>query len=148
MQNVVRVLSTLAVMGAVRGISERYEEEFGARIEADFAPTVALLERLRGGEVADVVILTRQALDDLAAQGSVVTDSRVDLARSYVGLAVKAGAPRPRIATDADLRAALLGAGSVAYSRIGASGIFFAQLIDRLAIAPEINGRIFSHDHR
>jgi molybdate transport system substrate-binding protein len=141
MQNVVRVLSTLAVMGAVRGISERYEEEFGARIEADFAPTVALLERLRGGEVADVVILTRQALDDLAAQGSVVTDSRVDLARSYVGLAVKAGAPRPRIATDADLRAALLGAGSVAYSRIGASGIFFAQLIERMGIASEINAK-------
>jgi molybdate transport system substrate-binding protein len=141
MQNVVRVLSTLAVMGAVRGISERYQEEFGARIEADFAPTVALLERLRGGEVADVVILTRQALDDLAAQGSVVTDSRVDLARSYVGLAVKAGAPRPRIATDADLRAALLGAGSVAYSRIGASGIFFAQLIERMGIASEINAK-------
>src|ERR1700726_834557 len=98
MQNVVRMLSTLALKGAVRGLAERYEAEFGARIEADFAPTVALLERLRSGEAADVVILTRQALDDLAAQGSVVADSCVDLARSYVGLAVKAGAPRPSIA--------------------------------------------------
>jgi molybdate transport system substrate-binding protein len=141
MQNVVRVLSTLALMGAVRGLAEPYEAEFGARIEADFAPTVALLERLRSGEVADIVILTRQALDDLAAQGSVVADSRVDLARSYVGLAVKAAAPRPRIATDADLRTTLLGAGSVAYSRIGASGIFFAQLIERMGIASKINAK-------
>ena len=141
MQDVVKVLSTLALMGAFRGVSERYEAEFATRIEADFAPTVALLERLRGGEGADVAILTRQAIDDLAAEGSVVADSRVDLARSYVGVAVKAGAPRPDMATETALRATLLGARSVAYSRIGASGIFFAQLIERMGIASEINAR-------
>jgi molybdate transport system substrate-binding protein len=141
MQNVVKVLSTLALMGAVRSFSERYEAEFGARIEVDFAPTVALLERLRGGEGADVVILTRQALDELAAEGSVAADSRVDLARSYVGVAVKAGAPCPDIATETALRATLLSARSVAYSRIGASGIFFAQLIERMGVASEVNAR-------
>ncbi len=141
MANVVRVLSTLALMGAIRGLAGRYEAETGACIDADFAPTVALLERLRNGEAADVVILTRQALDDLAAQGSVVADSCVDLARSYVGVAVKAGAPHPDIATKAALRATLHGARSVAYSRIGASGIFFAQLIERMGIASEINAR-------
>ena len=61
------------------------------RIDADFAPTLALLDRLRGGEGADVVILTREGLDDMAREGRVVADSCVDLARSYVGLAVKAG---------------------------------------------------------
>jgi molybdate transport system substrate-binding protein len=65
----------------------------------------------------------------------------VDLARSYVGIAVKAGAAHPDIATEAALRATLMGAASVAYSRIGASGIFFAQLIERMGIAPEINAR-------
>jgi molybdate transport system substrate-binding protein len=141
MQDVVRVLSTLALMGAFRGVSERYEAESKARVEADFAPTVALLERLRDGEGADVVILTRQALDDLAAAGSVVADSRVDLARSYVGVAVKAGAPRPDIATEPALRATLLNARSLAYSQIGASGIFFARLIERMGIASEVNAR-------
>jgi molybdate transport system substrate-binding protein len=141
MQHVVKVLSTLALMGAVRSSSERCEAETGARIEAEFAPTVALLERLRGGEGADVVILTRQALDDLAAEGMVAADTRVDLARSYVGVAVKAGAPHPDIATAATLRATLLGARSVAYSRIGASGIFFAQLIERIGIAAQVNAR-------
>jgi molybdate transport system substrate-binding protein len=141
MENVVRLLSTLALMGAVRSLAGRYQAELGTRIDADFAPTLGLLDRLRGGEAADVVILTREGLDELASEGAVVADSRVDLARSYVGIAVKAGADHPDIATEAALRATLLGAGSVAYSRIGASGIFFAQLIERMGIASEINAK-------
>jgi molybdate transport system substrate-binding protein len=141
MENVVRVLSTLALMGAVRSLAGRYEAGGGARIDADFAPTVGLLERLRKGEAADVVILTQEALRDLAAKGTVAPESCVDLARSFVGIAVKAGAARPDIATEAALRATLLGARAVAYSRIGASGIFFASLIERLGIANEINAR-------
>ncbi len=141
MENIVRVLSTLALQGAVRSLAGRYQAETGVRIDADFAPTLALLERLRGGEGADLVILTKQALDDLATQGSVAADSCVDLARSFVGIAVKAGARHPDIATEAALRTTLLGARSVAYSRIGASGIFFAALIERMGIASEINAR-------
>jgi molybdate transport system substrate-binding protein len=141
MENVVRVLSTLALMGAVRSLAGRYQAAGGARIDADFAPTLGLLERLRGGETADVVILTKEALDALAIRGTVVAESCVDLARSFVGIAVEAGARHPDIATEPALRATLLGARSIAYSRIGASGIFFAQLIERMGIASEINAR-------
>jgi molybdate transport system substrate-binding protein len=141
MQNVVRVLSTLALMGAVRSLAGRYEAAGGARIDADFAPTLGLLDRLRDGEAADVVILTRVGLDDLSAKGTVVADSCVDLARSFVGIAVKAGTEHPDIATESALRATLLGSSCVAYSRIGASGIFFAQLIERMGIAQLINAR-------
>src|SRR3984893_11441390 len=139
MENVLRVLSTLALKGAINSLAGRFEAECGVRIDADFAPTLALLERLRGGESADVVILTREALDDLATKGAVVADSCVDLARSFVGIAVRQGADHPDIATEPALRATLLAARSVAYSRIGASGILFAQLIERLGIASEIN---------
>jgi molybdate transport system substrate-binding protein len=141
MEDVVRVLSTLALMGAMRGLAGRYQAAGGARIDADFAPTLGLLDRLRGGETADVVILTKQALDDLAAEGRVVAASCVDLARSFVGIAVRAGAAHPDIANEVALRATLLGARSIAYSRIGASGIFFAQLIERLGIGSEVNAR-------
>jgi molybdate transport system substrate-binding protein len=141
MDNVVRVLSTLALMGAVRSLAGRYQAAGGARIDADFAPTLGLLERLRGGETADVVILTKEALADLATKGTVVAESCVDLARSFVGIAVKTGADHPDIATESALRATLLGARSVAYSRIGASGILFAQLIEGMGIAREINAR-------
>lgn len=141
MDNVVRVLSTLALRGAVRHLARRYEAAGGARIDADYAPTLALLQRLRGGEGADLVILTREGLDELAGEGVVVADSRADLARSYVGIAVKAGAAHPDIATEAALRTTLLAARAVAYSRIGASGILFAQLIERMGIAEEIDAR-------
>jgi molybdate transport system substrate-binding protein len=70
----------------------------------------------------------------------VVADSRIDLARSYIGIAVRAGADHPDISTEPALRATLLGA-RVAYSRIGASGIFFAQLIERMGIASEVNAK-------
>ena len=141
MENSVRVLSTLALAGAVRALAENYRAKSGARIDADFAPTVRVLERLKEGETADVLILTDEGLAGLIAAGSVVAESRVDLARSWVGLAVKAGEPHPDISTEANLRATLLDARSVAYSRLGASGIFFAQLIAKMGIEKEINAR-------
>jgi len=128
-------------MGAVRNLAGKYETLTGTRIDADFAPTLGLLDRLQKGETADVLILTQEGLAGLAAIGSVVAESCIDLARSLVGLAVRAGVARPDIATEEALRATLLGARSVAYSRLGASGIFFAQLIAGMGIASEVNAR-------
>ena len=110
MDEPVRVLSTLALKGAVSHLAGHYVAAGGARIEADFAPTLALLDRLRAGEAADVVILTREGLDEVVREGRVTAASCVDLARSYVGLAVRAGEPHPDISTEPALRAALLGA--------------------------------------
>ncbi|ANW02454.1 substrate-binding domain-containing protein [Bradyrhizobium icense] len=141
MADTVRMLSTLALKGAVHSLAGRYQAAGGARIDADFAPTLALLERLRAGEAADVVILTREGLDEVAREGRLVAETCVDLARSFVGIAVKAGTAHPDIATEAALRAALLGARSVAYSRLGASGILFATLIEQLGIASDVNAR-------
>src|SRR6185437_7993594 len=101
MENAVRLLSTLALMGAVRHLAGRFEQQSGIGIDADFASTIGLLERLRGGEGADVVILTKEALAGLAAKGTVAQDSCADLARSFVGIAVKSGAAHPDISTEA-----------------------------------------------
>jgi molybdate transport system substrate-binding protein len=141
MNEPVRVLSTLALKGAVSDLTGQYAAAGGARIDADFAPTLALLDRLRAGEAADVVILTREGLEEVVREGRVASESCVDLARSYVGIAVRAGEPHPDISTEPALRAALLGARAVAYSRLGASGILFAKLIERMGIASDINAR-------
>jgi molybdate transport system substrate-binding protein len=141
MGNVVRLLSTLALRGALVQLAEQYQAARGVTLDADYAPTVGLLKRLREGEKADVLILTREGLDELVAEGAVVAASRIDLARSYVGLAVKAGVPHHDISTEAALVSALLAARSVAYSKIGASGIYFAELIERLGIAAAINAK-------
>ncbi|MBV9457654.1 MAG: substrate-binding domain-containing protein [Bradyrhizobium sp.] len=141
MANVVRLLSTLALRGALVQLAERYRAARGVELDADYAPTVGLMKRLREGEKADVLILTCEGLDELVAEGTVVASSKIDLARSYVGLAVKAGDRHPDISTEKALVSALLAARSVAYSKIGASGIYFAELIEKLGIAAEINAK-------
>jgi len=141
MDDEVRLLSTLALKGAVERLAGQCQVATGVRLDADFAPTVGLLKRLREGEKADVLILTREGLDELVGEGSVVAASKVDLARSWVGIAVKAGQPHPDISNVAALRATLLAARSVAYSKIGASGIYFAGLIEKMGIASEIKAK-------
>jgi molybdate transport system substrate-binding protein len=136
-----RVLSTLAVMGAMQDLAAQHETETGTRIATDFAPTVALLERLRANETADIAILTAQGIDDLTHEAIIHPATRTDVALSFIGIAVKAGAAKPDIASVAAFKAALLSARSVAYSKIGASGIAFAALIQRLGIAPEVNAK-------
>jgi molybdate transport system substrate-binding protein len=137
----VRLVSTLAVMGAMQELIARYKAA-GSPISADFAPTVALLERLRAREAADIAILTAQGIDDLIAEGIIEPGTRTDIARSFVGVAVKAGAPKPDITTVEQFKATLLKARTVAYSKIGASGIFFAGLLDRLGIAGAVRSLI------
>ncbi len=141
MQPAIRLLSTLALKGVIEQLGASWEAAKGAPIDGAFAPTQALLERLRAGDAADVVILTREGLHEIAAGQLVVTETMIDLVQSLVGIAVRAGAAHPDIATEQSLRMTLLAAGSVAYSRIGASGILFAQLIERLGIADPINAR-------
>jgi molybdate transport system substrate-binding protein len=137
----IRMLSTLGLMGAMRSLASAYETPTGVRIDADFAPTLALLKRLRDGEAADLVILTREGLDEMIGEGRVVSGNAADLARSFVGIAVRAGQAHPDIATESALRNALLAARSIAYSRLGASGVYFARLIAQMGIAAEINAK-------
>ncbi|MFO1111383.1 MAG: substrate-binding domain-containing protein [Bradyrhizobium sp.] len=135
----IRVLSTLAVKGAFPELARRFQAASGTRIDADFAPTLALLDRLRRNEAADVVILTREGLSEMLSEHRVAAASYVDIAKSWVGIAVKAGRAHPDISSEAALRTALVQARAVAYSRIGASGILFAELIARLGIAHIVN---------
>ena len=136
-----KIFSTLAVQGALPALMERYEGATGTRVDVHFEPTNGLLARIAAGEGADIAILTRAAIDDLAAKGVLIPDSVADVAVSLVGIAVKAGVPKPDIGSVEALKATLLAAKSIAYSRIGASGVFFAELIQRLRIADEVNAK-------
>lgn len=137
----IRMLSTLGLMGAMRSLSSAFETASGIHVDADFAPTLALLRRLRDGEAADLVILTREGLDEMIGEGRVLAAGAADLARSFVGIAVRAGQVHPDISSEAALRNSLLSARSVAYSRLGASGVYFARLIAQMGIAAEINAK-------
>lgn len=134
-----KILSTLAVQGALPALAPRYEQSAGTSIAIEFAPTNGLLARIAAGEAADVAILTRLAIDDLARDGVLIPGSVADVAVSLVGIAVKAGAAKPDIGSVEALKATLLAAKSIVYSKIGASGVFFAELIRRLGITDEVN---------
>ncbi len=141
MSAILRLLSTLAVQGVLPDVVARYQATSGNMVETHLAPTNALLERIAAGDTADVAIVTRAALDDLAAKGVVRAESLADIAISHVGIAVKAGAARPDISSVDALKATLLAAKSIAYSRIGASGVFFAGLIGRLGVSDAVNAK-------
>jgi molybdate transport system substrate-binding protein len=136
-----KVFSTLAVQGALPALMERYERVAGTKVELHFAPTNGLLARIAAGEAADIAILTRAAVDDLAAKGVLIPASVADVAVSLVGVAVKAGAAKPDIGSVDALKATLLAAKSICYSKIGASGVFFAGLIQRLGVADAVNAK-------
>jgi molybdate transport system substrate-binding protein len=100
-----------------------------------------LVKRIEDGESADVVILSRAGIDALCKLGKIAPGSDVTLASSGVGIAVKAGAPRPDISTPEALKQTLLKAKSIAYSEPsagGASGVYFAKLLERMGIAEEM----------
>jgi len=94
--------------------------------------------RLGRGEPADVVILARPALDELVKQGKVLPESRVDLVRSSIGIAVRAGARKPPIGTVEELKRALLEAKSIAYSDSASGAYLSSELFPRLGIAEQV----------
>jgi len=96
---------------------------------------------MAAGETYDLVIMAGPALDDLIKQGKIVPGSRVDLAKSGVGVAVRAGAPKPDISSGDALKRALLAAKSIAYSS-GPSGVYMEGLFQRLGIADEIKPKL------
>src|SRR5687768_9157617 len=95
----IRILSTRAVQGALPGLIAAFERATGAAVATDLGPTNALLARIKRGSRADAAILTREGVAELAAAGILDGGNAVDLVRSMVGLAVRAGAPRPDIGT-------------------------------------------------
>lgn len=135
-----RILSTLAVAGVVRRL---LPEAAAAGFECDFRfdPTARLLAAIGGGERGDLAILTAEALAAQVQAGVLEAGGGRVLAHSHIGLAVRAGAPHPDISTPGALRATLLATPTLAYSRAGASGLFFAGLIDRLGIAAAVNAK-------
>jgi molybdate transport system substrate-binding protein len=134
-----RVFSTLATQVAWPELTRRFKLSTGAVIEDVFGPTNALIPRIQAGETADVAILIHRSAHELQRAG--VLTGCTDIASSYVGLAVKAGAAKPDISTPEALKAALLACRSIAYSRQGASGIYFVGLIQRLGIADAVNAK-------
>ena len=140
----VRVLSTIAFQRVFDTELPAFNRSSGHVARAEFGGTTALATRVRDGEVADVYLGTRPAIDALLAAGKVRPDSIVDLARSPVGFAVKKGAPRPDVSTADALRRALLAARGITYpdpASGSVSALHLGRMAEQLGIAAELQAR-------
>jgi len=140
----IRILCTLGLRGLLDEITPALDGR-GLYFVASYGATNVLIPKIGAGETADVAILTDAGIEGLIEHGTLAAGSRRDLARSAIGIAVKAGAPKPDIRTVDSFKQTLLAARSIAFSRSGASGIHFANLISQLGIADEVarKARIF-----
>jgi molybdate transport system substrate-binding protein len=143
---VIEVLSTLALRGVLTEVAADFLARTGLAVAAGYKSTNAQLLAISQGATADMAIITRPAIDQLVGAGKIVAGSAADIAQSGVGLAVRAGAPKPDIATVEAFRRTLLAAKSIAFSRIGASGIHFGEVIERLGIAAEVRRKAIIGD--
>ena len=138
----VTVMSGLALEVAVnRWLKPAFERDTRFQLAIDWRPTAAIMTSIGEGRRADVIIAIDAAMDKLVANGIVRSGSRVRLADSVLGVGVKRGAAKPDVSTVAAFSQAMLAARAVAYSKAGASGIYFAALIQRLGIAEAVNAR-------
>ncbi len=137
----IRVYSTIGVRSAAEGLLAQFEKTSGHRLAITWGTAPMLVKRIEEGENADVLILSRAGMDALSKQGKIAPGSDVTLASSGVAIAVKAGALKPNISTAQALKRTLLNTNSIAYSEPsagGASGVYFAKLIERMGIAAEM----------
>lgn len=139
-----KLFSAIAVQSVVEALIPAFERAHGCRFDVIWATAPLLLKRLEAGETADALILNRATMDTLLASGRIVAGSDIVVASSATAIAVKAGAPKPDISTAEALKRTLLEARAISYTDPaagGASGIYFAKLLERMGIAREINAK-------
>jgi molybdate transport system substrate-binding protein len=137
----IKVLSTLALKEAYTLFAPQFERVSGHKLTTTWSPIVDAVKKLQAGEVYDLVILSAPALDDVIKQGKIAQGSRVDLAKSGIGVAVRTGAPKPDLTSADGVKKAVLAASSVGYSS-GSSGAYIEGLFQRWGIAEQIKGKL------
>ena len=142
----INVMSSGGFTAAYRDLTPEFERATQNKVVTAYGASMggapdSIPSRLQRGEPADVVILAAPALEELIKQGKVVAGSRVDLARSIIGMAVRAGAPKPDISSVGALKRTLLQAKSIAYSASASGTYLSTELFPRLGIADQIKGK-------
>jgi molybdate transport system substrate-binding protein len=130
------------VKAVVLDLLPEFERTHGVTPTITWASTNMLMDEIRNGETGDLAILTDEAIDGLIRQGKMVAGSRVDLARSAIGIAVRQGAPKPDIGSAAAIKQSLLSARTISYSKTGISGVYFPTVLERLGIAEQVAAKV------
>ena len=137
----VTVMLSAAFKPAYLGLVPEFERMTGHEVISLWVPSVQIMKRLREGEIVDIVILSAASIEELIALDVLAAESRVDLATSGIGVAVRAGTTRPDVSSAQALKAAVLAAQSVVYST-GPSGLYLARLFERMGIAAALRSKV------
>ncbi|MFZ4805976.1 MAG: molybdate ABC transporter substrate-binding protein [Hyphomicrobiaceae bacterium] len=137
----VKVIAANAVKDGYGELVKSFEAASGHKVVTTWAGTVAATKKVTDGEVYDLVLIGSANIDQLIAAGKLAAGSRVDFAKTGVAMAVRAGLAKPDISTPDAVKAAVLGAKSVAHSA-GPSGAYVAELFKKMGIAETVAGRI------
>jgi molybdate transport system substrate-binding protein len=137
----VKVLAANAVKEPLLAIAAAFEKATGHKVSASWSGTEGITKRISGGEVVDIVVVGSASLQRLIQDGNLIADSRVSFAKVGVGVAVRAGLPKPDISSAEAVKKAVLDARSVAYSS-GPSGQYIADLFKRLGIAEQVKDKL------
>lgn len=141
MTSEIRLISSMATRQVLADLASLFQQGSGQRVSIESVGGVDAARRVQSGEAFDVVVLASEAIDRLIGAGRIVAGSRVDVARSGVAIAVRAGAPHPDIGSEGAVKRAVLAARSLGYST-GPSGVQLAQLFGRWGVADAIKDRI------
>jgi molybdate transport system substrate-binding protein len=139
-----KVLASVALTSALNELTPAYENATGDKLSMGYGVAAQLKSRILDGETADVIILTRPMMDDLQKQDKIAASSLVDVAGTPVSVVARAGAPKPDISSVDAFKHTLLAARSIVYAdpaKGGASGVYFARVLDRLGIAPQLKDK-------
>jgi molybdate transport system substrate-binding protein len=136
-----KAISSMATRQVLAELARAWERRSGDFLVIESVGGVDAAKRVQAGEPFDAVFLAADAIDKLVAAGRVIAGSKVDLFRSPVAVAVRAGSPHPDIGTEAALRQAVLEAPTIGYST-GPSGIALMKLFEQWGIAAQVEARI------
>jgi molybdate transport system substrate-binding protein len=136
-----KLISSMATREVLVALAAEYERSSGQRVVTQAAGGVDVANRVQTGEAVDVVVLAGNAIDKLIAAGRLLAGSRVDLVKSGVAIAVRAGAARPDISSEAAVKRAVAAAKSLSYST-GPSGVYLESLFERWGILADLRSRI------
>jgi molybdate transport system substrate-binding protein len=137
----IRVLSSVGIKAVVEVLGPQFERATKHKVTTVFDLAGVLKTRIEGGEPFDVAILTPAMIDDLISKGKIAPATRVEVARTGLGLMIRAGAPKPDVSTSEAFRKTLLGAKSITYVTTGASGVAFLATVEKMGIAEAIKAK-------
>lgn len=138
----VRVLVSNGMKAAMEELQPQCERAIGHPLALQFNSTLSVKKMIEAGQGFDVTLITTEAIDDLIKQGKLAAGSRAALARSELGIGIRAGAPKPDIHTVEALKRTLRDAKSITYPQDGASRGYIEKMFERLGIAAEVKPKI------